>query len=91
MNNLLSLLFGLVSWGMGIGAVARSHSRLLSAGSILLCALSLMLQLAEIHRLVQLGDWSALMDTMDAVLLAAAVLLAVTAGLNIAAAWKAGK
>lgn len=85
MNNLLSLLLGLVSWGLGAAAVIRPGIRWTSAVSLLSCCVSLLLQLAEVHRLTELGDWSALMDTMDAVLAAAILLMVVTAVLNLIA------
>lgn len=85
MNNLLSLLLGLVSWGLGAAAVIRPGIRWTSAVSLLSCCVSLLVQLAEVHRLTELGDWSALMDTMDAVLAAAILLMAVTAVLNLIA------
>lgn len=85
MNNMLSLLLGLLSWGLGVAAVRFRGSRWLSPASIFACSLSLMLQLRQVHCLVQIGDWSALMDTMDAVMLAGTVLLLVTAALNLTA------
>ena len=85
MYNLISLLLGLLSWGLGLGAVLRPGTRWLSIGSLLSCGGALLVQLLEVHRRVELGDWTALMDTMDAVVLAAIVLLAVTALLNLAA------
>ena len=85
MKNLLSLLLGLASWGLGGAAIRFPASRWLSGGSLLCCAVSLLLQIAQVHHLVQIGDWSALSDTMDAVLLAALVLTAVTALLNLTA------
>ena len=88
MNNLLSLLLGLASWGLGGAAILLPKSRWLSGVSLLCCAVSLLLQLAQVHRLVQIGDWSALMDIMDAVLMAALMLTAVTAALNLAACLK---
>ena len=89
MNNLLSLLLGLVSWGLGAAAVIRPGIRWTSAVSLLSCCVSLLLQLAEVHRLTELGDWSALMDTMDAVLAAAILLMVVTAVLNLIALFRA--
>lgn len=89
MNNLLSLLLGLVSWGLGAAAVIRPGIRWISTGSLLSCCISLLLQLGQVHRLTELGDWSALMDTMDAVLAAAILLMAVTATLNLIALFRA--
>jgi cytochrome c oxidase subunit 4 len=48
------------------------------------CALSLVLQIFEIRATVMINDWTALMDTIDAIAFAAAVLLAVTLLLNAA-------
>ena len=59
------LLLGLVSWGLGAAAVIRPGIRWTSAVSLLSCCVSLLVQLAEVHRLTELGDWSALMDTME--------------------------
>lgn len=84
MYYLLSLLLGLLSWILGAAAIRKPFS-LLTPASLLFCSLSLLLQLVQARSLVLLGDWSALMDTMDAVVLAATALQTVTAGLNIAA------
>ena len=85
MNNLLSLLLGLAAWGFGLAAVVKPGLRWLSPVSWTACGAALLFQLLEIHRRVELSDWSALLDTMDAVLLAAGVLLAVTILLNLTA------
>lgn len=89
MNNLLSLLLGLTSWGFGLGAILKPGVQWLSPASFLGCGVSLMFQLAEIRRRVGLQDWSALLDTMDAVLLAAGILLSFTFLLNLIAFLKA--
>lgn len=81
MLHLLSLALGFLSWGLGLAAVIR-RSRVVSFGSFTLCAGALVLQLLELRRLIRLGDWSALMDTINAVIFAAAVLMAVTTALN---------
>lgn len=88
MNNLLSLLLGLASWGFGLAAILKPGARWLGALSFLSCGLSLVLQLAEIRRRVGLQDWSALLDTMDAVLPAAGILLCFTFLLNLIALLK---
>ena len=49
------------------------------------CGGALLLQLEEVRRRVVLRDWSALMDTTDAVVHAAVVLLAVTVLLDLLA------
>jgi len=90
MHNLLSFLLGLAAWGFGLAAALKPAGRWLSHASFLACGISLVLQLAEVRRRVGLQDWAALLDTMDAVLPAAGILLAVTAGLNLTA-WLRGK
>ena len=76
------MLLGLASWLLGGGAIAKPETRCLSLASLGLCGASLLAQLLEVHRRVEQQDWSALLDTMDAVLLAAIVLLVVTAALK---------
>ena len=89
MYHLLSLLLGLVSWGLGIRALLHPRQSWCCLLSLLSCSLSLLLQLVQARGLVLLGDWSALMDTMDAVLSAAFLLVAVTAVLNLIALFRA--
>lgn len=85
MYNLISLLLGLASWLLGICAIAKPGTGWLSLASLVSCGAALLAQLLEVNRRVGLADWSALLDTMDAVLLAAILLLAVTTALNLAA------
>lgn len=87
-HNLGSLILGfgtLIMAGWAVFVRARQSSAYLSAGSFGLCALSLLLQLAEIGHRVRTGDLSAVMDTMQAVWLAAAVLFSLTLIVNAAA------
>ncbi len=86
MYYLPSLLLGLTSWGLGVGAILRPRCCWLSNISWLSCAVSLLGQLAQVEVLMEKADWSSMMDTLGAVIFAAAVLVAVTAALNIAAA-----
>lgn len=88
MLNLCSLLLGLVSWGTGAAAMAKPGLRWLSAASFVTCGAALFVQLLEVNRLVEIGDWSALMDTIDAVAAAALILLAVTTALNLIALFR---
>lgn len=84
--NIGSLLLGLAAWALPAAAlVSRRRSALLPAASFSLCSLSLLLQLCNTQYLVTLRDWSAIEDTHFAVVFAAAVLLSVTAILNLAA------
>lgn len=87
--NLGSLVFGLIAWTLPVIVFLQSHkvSRqkclVFSAVSISACAVSLCLQIFEIHHRVNLQDWSALMDTSRTVALVTALLLAVTIILNV--------
>lgn len=85
MLNLLSLLLGLVSLGLGAAAIAKPGLRWLSLASLASCGVALFSQLLEVNRRVGLKDWSALLDTMDAVITAAIILLTVTTVLNLTA------
>lgn len=84
--NIGSLLMGLAAWALPVAAmVSRQRPALLGAASFSLCSLSLLLQICYTQHLVTLRDWSAMEDTHYAVVFAAAVLLSVTAVLNLAA------
>ena len=52
------------------------------------CSLSLVTVIFYLHHLVDIGDWSALMDTMGAFTLAATTLVTVTFALNLVAVIK---
>lgn len=85
MYNILSLTLGLAAWGLGIAAICKKGCPWCVFFSLTACGTSLAGQLLEVRRRVVLSDWSALMDTMDAVVFAAGALLMVTAVLNLAA------
>ena len=94
MFNIGSLVLGAGAWLFAVLAlttpeapVSHRHS-LLSFG---LCAISLLCQLFEINRRVNLGDFAAIEDTIRAILLASVVLIAVTVILNVFAWVRAGK
>jgi len=86
--NLGSFVLGLIAWILPVINLMRfkKHEHrswvTLSMMSISFCAISLCLQILYNHHLVKIEDWSALMDTTDAVLFAAAILLIVTIALN---------
>lgn len=83
MNHLLSIALGLLAWTLPLVYLfAGKHRGLLAGGSFGLCALSVYLQLREVLRLVEKGDFSAIADTIGAVVFAATVLLTVTLVLN---------
>lgn len=82
--NVLSLLLGILSWFLGAAALLR-RSRNHCTGSFCACAVSLYLQICYTRHLAVIRDWSAIEDTIGAVTIAAAVLLAGTVLLNLAA------
>lgn len=86
--NTASFVLGLGAWGLGIVALSRRGSGRASAGSFGLCACALLLQIFEVGNRVNLGDYSALEDTIGAVILAGVVLVAVTLILNGIALWR---
>ena len=77
--NVSSLLLGLAAWGFGIAALRRGK---ISLTSFALCLLALVLQFTELTHRAQIGDVSAILDTVQAVTQAAAVLSAGTLFLN---------
>ena len=66
-----ALLLGVLSWALG-GAALFGRGRGLSTLSLSCCALALLLACVDFVQQVREGDWSALMDTSDATLFAAA-------------------
>lgn len=52
-------------------------------GSISCCMVSLLFELLEVQRRVHLSDWAALDDTINAVVLAAGVMIGVTVVSNV--------
>lgn len=92
--NILSLLLGFVAWGLGLAAIIRAKtggSYVTTVLSFSFCAVSLILQLFEVQNRVNIGDFSAIADTIRAVILAAVTLVAVTVALNLVALVKARK
>ncbi len=84
MLNVGSLVLGLVAWLLPVLAIGkRDRFSLCCLGSFGCCILSLLLQLFEVTRRVNLEDWSALMDTMHAVVLAAVIMVAVMVICNL--------
>ena len=89
--NLGSLGIGLGAWALACLAVksavksGASASHRLSVGSLGACAVSLLLQFLEISHRVDLGDFSAIADTIRSTVFAACALIAVTVFLNAAA------
>lgn len=92
MLNIGSLILGACAWLFAAFAISASKpfaSHRSSLISFTLCALALVLQLLEMHRRVQLGDYAAIGDTVQAVVIASVVLVSVTVILNFVALMKA--
>ena len=82
--NLGSLILGLAAWGLPFLAIGKKDRfGLCCLGSFGCCILSLLLQLFEVKNRVNLEDWSALMDTVHAVTLAAVIMVVVMVVCNL--------
>ena len=84
-----SLILGLVAWILPVINLSRSEKHdnkkwfTFSIMSLSACSISLCFQILYINYIVNIEDWSALLDTMGAVVLASTVLLIVTIILNL--------
>lgn len=91
--NITSLALGLVAWSVPLAFLLRGL--LAHAGGVLgsvgACAASLLLQLGEIAHRVSINDYSAISDTIGAILLAGTVLVVVTFALNLVVCRKTRK
>ena len=83
--NLLSILLGLAAFGFAIHSIHVRFCPICCVLSFSFCGASLVSQLLEIRRRVSTSDWSALMDTVDAVVFAAVSLLSITLVMNLLA------
>ena len=93
--NLGSLLLGLTAWGIPAVYFSRRKPGGDRAGlacllSMAACAGALFLQVLYNKHLVELQDWSALMDTSGAVAWVSVLLLAVTLILDLFCLWAEG-
>ena len=92
MLNIISLTLGISAWVVAAIAIAKStYSHKKTIVSFALCAFSLVFELFEISRRVNLGDYAAIEDTIRAVIIAAIVLVVFTIILNIIALIKSKK
>lgn len=86
--NLGSLVLGLIAWILPIVNLVRRNKAqnrnwiVFSVASVSACAISLCMQIFYHNHLVKIEDWSALMDTAQAMALVSTVMLAVTLILN---------
>lgn len=87
--NIGSFVLGLIAWILPVVNLMRykKHDHkswvALSILSMSSCSISLYFQIIYNRHLVKIADWSALMDTTDAVAFVALVLLIVTVILNV--------
>lgn len=83
-----SLLFGLIAIILPIINLMRENKSInknwsiFSIASASACAISLFMQIFYINHLVNIEDWTAMMDTLSTVALASALLLVITITLN---------
>ena len=92
MLNIISLILGigaLVVAAVAIAKPAWSHKSTILSFAI--CAFSLVVELFEISRRVNLGDYAAIEDTIRAVIIASIVLVVITIILNNIALFKIKK
>lgn len=83
--NIGSVVFGLAAWVLPIVAKGRTDKSDLVkfiVASFASCAISIVLQLFEIQRRVQLNDFSAIMDTIGTVCWVSLALVVITTLLN---------
>lgn len=86
--NLGSLLLGLIAWILPVINLAKNNKTehknwvVYSITSVSACVIALYMQILYNNHLVKIEDWSALMDTSDAVSFVSAILLVVTIVLN---------
>lgn len=87
--NIGSLVLGLIAWTLPIINLTRYKRStnkswvIFSVISISACAISLWMQIFYTNHLVNIEDWSAIMDTLSAVAYVSALLLVVTIILNV--------
>lgn len=86
--NVLSFFLGILAWVLPVISffvLIKQHSKWvcsLSLISLSACGTSLLCQLINTSQLVMISDWTALLDTMEALVFVATVLLVGTILLN---------
>lgn len=86
--NIASLVLGICAWIFAFLAIITSKAVTAhrnTALSFSSCVLALVFQLLEINRRVSIGDYSAIEDTIEAVVTETVVLSVVTVVLNVVA------
>lgn len=94
--NLGSIVLGLIGWAVPVVQLKRlaegrkglgQYTHILSMGA---CGLAIWLQICYDEHLVDIEDWSALMDTIGAVRMISAFLLVTTLLINLIATFGKG-
>jgi len=92
--NVGSLVLGLVAWVLPIINLAKYNKTknrnwiVLLFASMSVCSISVLFQIVYQKHLVQIEDWSAIMDTIWGVLFVSTVLIGVTITLNLITIFK---
>lgn len=86
--NLASLFLGLAAWALPLAALVLKKGKTFTFTSFCSCIFSLLLVILCLAHVVEIRDWSALMDTIEAFVFAATALAVGTLLLNLAVAWK---
>lgn len=83
---LYSLISGLLAWALAALAIKKyRRPALLVTGSVLLACVSAVWQFFELRRRALGGDWSGILDTIDATIAGVIIMLSVTLILNLVA------
>lgn len=86
--NVVSLLLGLAAWALPLAALVLKRGNAFAFTSFCSCIFSLLSVILSLAHVVEIRDWSALMDTIGAFVFAATVLVIGTLLLNLALVWK---
>lgn len=80
-----SIIAGLIAWGIPIWQISYANSGgivISMISSLSFTLISLMIQFVNIANEVHTGDWSAIADTIDALIVVIIVFVAITMFLN---------
>lgn len=89
-NSVASIVIGLAAWGVPIWNITLARKKRAAAAASFswgLAFLSLVFQFLDIAQEVHTEDWSALMDTIDALVLVVVLFGGVTLVLNLLSGW----
>ena len=80
-----SIFLGLMAWGIPLAAIALKKKSNCCGLSFTCCCCALAFQIFEIKHMIDIGDYSAVMDTTKAISIAVIVLVTGTLIINFAA------